>query len=104
MWLWIGKIACALAAGISLGLVYFGGLWWTVKRMATSRRPHVLFLLSFFVRLVIAVPVLILVLQFHWSLAVVAVAGMIITRSVLTAKIGRIPEITRPQNGTGDGT
>jgi len=54
--------------------------------------------------LAVAVPVLILVLQFHWTLAVGAVAAMILTRSVLAAKIGRIPEVKKTQNGTGDGT
>jgi len=37
-------------AGVGMGLVYFGGLWWTVKRLARSPKPHLLTLGSFAVR------------------------------------------------------
>lgn len=40
----------ALAAGFGLGLVFFGGLWWTVSRLARGHRAVWLFPLSFLVR------------------------------------------------------
>ncbi len=35
-----------LAVGISLGIVFFGGLWLTLKRLTSSNSPHLLVLLS----------------------------------------------------------
>ena len=45
----------ALAAGMVLGAVFFGGLWWTVSRIMTARVPAVWFGLSSLVRMVIVV-------------------------------------------------
>ena len=38
--------ALGLAAGLALGAGHFGGLWWTVRRATTSRRPARLLALS----------------------------------------------------------
>lgn len=35
-----------LAAGLALGAGHFGGLWWTVRRAASARRPARLLALS----------------------------------------------------------
>ncbi len=40
----------ALLAGTALGTVFFGGLWWTVRRGATSVRPARWFLVSMVLR------------------------------------------------------
>jgi F1F0 ATPase subunit 2 len=32
-------LAVALAAGLLLGAVFFGGLWWTVRKGVSSKRP-----------------------------------------------------------------
>jgi F1F0 ATPase subunit 2 len=32
------SLALALAAGVLLGAIYFGGLWWTVRTVKTSAR------------------------------------------------------------------
>jgi F1F0 ATPase subunit 2 len=45
----------ALLAGAILGGIFFGGLWLTVRRGASSRRPAVLFLGSLLVRTAAAV-------------------------------------------------
>lgn len=36
-----------VAFGLCLGLVYFGGLWWTVQRIPETSRPHRWLVLSF---------------------------------------------------------
>jgi len=40
----------ALSAGLLLGAVFFGGLWWTVRRGVSSPRPAAWFLGSLLVR------------------------------------------------------
>jgi len=42
--------AAALLAGAALGVIFFGGLWWTVQRGAASPSPARWFLLSFVLR------------------------------------------------------
>lgn len=43
-----------LIVGVMLGVIFFGGLWWTVKRGAASPTPKGWFLVSFFLRNIIA--------------------------------------------------
>jgi F1F0 ATPase subunit 2 len=45
-----GGWALALLMGTALALVFFGGLWWTVQRGATSASPARWFLGSFVLR------------------------------------------------------
>ena len=45
-WVWVGS----LLAGGALGVVFFGGLWWTVQRGAASSTPARWFIGSFVLR------------------------------------------------------
>lgn len=40
----------ALVIGILLGILFFGGLWYTVKKAINFKRPALWFLASFFTR------------------------------------------------------
>ena len=46
-WAW----ALSLAGGGLLGVMYFGGLWWTVRRGVSSAFPGLWFSVSLFLRL-----------------------------------------------------
>lgn len=48
-------IAAAVLGGVLIGLLFFGGLWWTVQRGVTAKRPALLFLGSLLVRMGVAV-------------------------------------------------
>ena len=43
-------VALSVGAGILAGVVFFGGLWWTVGRVAQVRRAGLFLLASFLVR------------------------------------------------------
>ena len=47
-------LALACAAGIGLGLCYFGGLWLTVRRLPSARSPMPIALASFVARTAVA--------------------------------------------------
>ena len=51
----LGLVIAALAAGVLLGAVFFGGLWWTVRRGLTSTVPAVWFGLSALGRIAVAI-------------------------------------------------
>lgn len=42
--------AGALIAGIALGIIFFGGLWLTVRKMVHSKKPAFWLIVSFFLR------------------------------------------------------
>jgi F1F0 ATPase subunit 2 len=51
----LGLLAGALAAGLVLGTIFFGGLWWTVSRALTASVPALWFGLSALVRMAVVV-------------------------------------------------
>jgi len=79
----IWKLAVALAAGVAIGLVYFGGLWMTVRRLSDARRPHVWALVSFAARTVVAVATIGLMAWLGgWQTLAACMAGFIAMRLV----------------------
>src|ERR1700722_17741446 len=47
-------LALALSSGVSLGVIYFGGLWWTVLCGALSSVPALWFSASYLIRTAVA--------------------------------------------------
>jgi F1F0 ATPase subunit 2 len=50
----VSLLALALSAGLLLGAIFFGGLWWTVRKGASSEQPAFWFLGSLLLRMSIA--------------------------------------------------
>ncbi|MBE0576422.1 MAG: ATP synthase subunit I [Desulfuromonadales bacterium] len=84
-------LAGALVAGSAIGLFYFGGLWLTVTRIPDSRNPHLLLIGSFFMRLAVSLAAFYALVPWGLQAMAVAMAGLMITRQVLTRIKGRIP-------------
>ena len=79
-----------LLVGLGLGLLYFGGLWLTIKNMNQSRSPIVLTLGSFILRTGAVFLVLIYVArQGDWFNILVLLVGFIIGRIFLSRRIGK---------------
>lgn len=77
----LGKWIFCLLVGGGLGFIYFGGLWWTVRKLPRSRRPHLLTLVSLFVRSGFVLAGLLLVARTgRWPSIVAALLGMIAVR------------------------
>jgi F1F0 ATPase subunit 2 len=74
------ELAGALAVGAALGFWFFGGLLWTVRRLADARRPVMLMLTSFAVRTAGVVAGLIWLVSRHWLLPVAALVGFVAVR------------------------
>jgi F1F0 ATPase subunit 2 len=67
------------ALGVALGVVFFAGLWWTVRAVPASRHPGLLVFASFLVRSATVVFGLAL-LAGDLSLLAVGVAGLMVAR------------------------
>ena len=79
-----------LLVGIGLGLLYFGGLWLTIKNMNQARSPIVLTLGSFILRTGAVFLVLIYVARKgDWFNIFILLVGFIAARIFLSRKIGK---------------
>jgi F1F0 ATPase subunit 2 len=77
----------ALLAGVLLGGAYFGGLWWTVRRLPRSPRPLALAIGSFWLRIAVVLSGLYLVAWGRWEAVLAAVAGVVIARELLRRRL-----------------
>jgi F1F0 ATPase subunit 2 len=74
----------ALAAGLALGTVFFGGLWWTIARGLDSRFAALWFFGSLLLRTGMALSGFYLVGRGSWERLVVCLAGFLIARLIVT--------------------
>lgn len=77
-------ILLAGVAGAALGLFFFGGLWWTVRRGITARQPALWFLGSMLLRTAATAAGFYVICQGHWDRALGCLAGFIVARLVVT--------------------
>ncbi len=84
-----------LAAGVLLGAVFFGGLWWTVVRGVSSPRPALWFIGSKLLRMGIALGGFYLVGGEHWQRWLLCLLGFVLAR-LATWRLARTPVQSRP--------
>jgi F1F0 ATPase subunit 2 len=70
----------ALLAGLSLGAIFFGGLWWTVRKGVSSKHPALWFLGSMLLRMGIVLLGFYFVGRGNWQRLVACLIGFIIAR------------------------
>ena len=73
----------ACVVGIGLGAMFFGGLWWTLRKGLSSQRPVLWFVGSLLVRTSIAVSGFYLVSGGHWERLVACLVGFVAARMVV---------------------
>jgi F1F0 ATPase subunit 2 len=84
------SLALALAAGLVLGAMFFGGLWWTVLRGVSSSNPALWFICRLLLRSSIALTGFYLVGNEHWERLLVCLLGFIVARFIVT-RLTRLP-------------
>lgn len=72
-----------LTGGLALGLLSFGGLWLTIKRLPGSARPYRLYYTSKLVRLALVLAGLFALLQLHPAALGAGVLGVYAARLFL---------------------
>jgi F1F0 ATPase subunit 2 len=88
--------ALALVAGLVLGTVFFGGLWWTVRKGVSSKHLALWFLGSMLVRMSIVLLGFYFVGRGDWQRLVACLVGFIIARFIVM-RLTRTP-IEPPQS------
>jgi F1F0 ATPase subunit 2 len=94
------SVAFSVAAGAVLGAVFYGGLWWTVRKGLISRQPAIWFLTSLVVRTAVALLGFYAVFRGDWRRLVACLAGFVLARFLVTWLTRTIPEPAgHPLNG-----
>ena len=81
-------LALALVAGLFLSALFFGGLWWTVRKGVLSKQPAPWFLGSLLLRTGIILAGFYFVSGGHWDRLLACLLGFIIARFIVTRLTG----------------
>ena len=73
----------AFPAGVLLGMVFFGGLWWTIRRGLSSPHPARWFLAGFLVRMTFLLAALYYLSGGAWARLIILLAGILLGRSIV---------------------
>jgi F1F0 ATPase subunit 2 len=73
----------SFVTGAALGGLFFGGLWWTVQRLTSSKHPALMLGGSFMVRMGIALAGLDLISGGRWQRLVAGLLGFAIARALV---------------------
>lgn len=85
------NLVSALVAGFFLGAFFFGGLWWTVQKGLSSKRPALWFFGSLLLRTSTAVAGFYFASGGHWERLLICLLGFFIMRRVVL-RLTRLPE------------
>jgi F1F0 ATPase subunit 2 len=81
-------LALALVVGVLLGAIFFGGLWWTVRKGVSSQQPAPWFLCSLLLRTGIILAGFYFVSGGHWDRLLACLLGFVIARFIVTRLTG----------------
>ena len=73
-------LVLALTAGLALGAIFFGGLWWTVRKGVSSKHLAFWFLGSLLLRMSLVLVGFFFVGRGNWQRLVACLLGYIIAR------------------------
>ena len=93
------SLAWSVVAGVTLGAVFFGGLWWTVRAASESRHPAAWFLGSSLLRNAVALTGFYAVGVHQWQRLVACLLGFIGVRLLLT-RLAPSPVSTPPREAS----
>lgn len=74
----------AWAAGVLLGTLFFGGLWWTVRKGLTSERPARWFFGSMVLRTGLTLAGFYFIGNGHWQRLLLCLLGFVVARHIVT--------------------
>ena len=81
-------LVLVLVTGVLLGVMFFGGLWWTVRKGVLSKQPALWFFGSLLLRMGIALAGFYFVSGGHWYRLLACLLGFVIARLIVTRLIG----------------
>ncbi len=79
---WIMMVAVLLGGGL-LGLVFFAGLWWTVRRGTVSAQPALWFVTSLLLRVVVTMVGIYYLSAGQWPRLLMCLLGFWLARALV---------------------
>ena len=76
--------ALAGSIGLLLGAIFFGGLWWTIRKGMTSPRPALWFFSSLILRMAVVLVGFYWVGQNNWRRLMACLIGFVVARILVT--------------------
>lgn len=83
-------ILSRLAAGVALGVLFYMGLWLTVRALLITRHPALLTVSSFWIRTLTLLASFLFLTQGRWQYALTCVVGFVVGRVAVTKSL-RVP-------------
>lgn len=77
------SLALSLMAGILFGAIFFGGLWWTVRKVVSSKRSALWVFCSLLLRMSIVLAGFYFVAQGHWERLLMCFLGFVLARPIV---------------------
>jgi F1F0 ATPase subunit 2 len=96
------SLASALVMGALLGAMFYGGLWWTVRRGVSSKRVALWFLGSLLLRMGLALTGIYFVSGGHWQRLLLCLLGFVMARIAVT-RLTQPPGETQPPQALENG-
>jgi len=87
----VPALALAFFAGALLGVLFFGGLWWTVQKGVASERPALWFFGSLLLRTSLILAGFYFISQGHWSRLAMCLLGFLIARLIVVRRLTHAP-------------
>ena len=87
-------IVSSLATGFALGMVYFGGLWLTVRVVQTFRQPALCLFVSFVLRACLVLSGFYLATNGNWQQLAVCMAGFLLARTFLIRRLSDVSQVS----------
>jgi|SRR5690554_586465 len=87
------SLLLALLAGIGFGILFFGGLWLTVRKGLNSKSPTLIFMGSLILRVVLIVVGFYYVGANSWQRMLVCLLGFLIARIAITCMTNKDKQV-----------
>ena len=81
------SLVLALATGLVLGAIFFGGLWWTIQKGMTSESSALWFCGSWLLRTGLVVAGFLLIARGHWERLPACLLGFVVARLIVMRQI-----------------
>lgn len=86
----------ALVTGMLLGAMFFGGLWWTIRKGLSSTQPALWFIGSLLLRTSITLAGFYIISDGHWEKLLMCLLGFTMARPIVTRLTGLAENPSRP--------